>query len=101
MNTELKEKMQQAAIEMATLTNGMVDIDRKIGFEAGVDAMYSALKDQIEWVSVEDRLPEHADNVLFKCRNGVLYAGFYDYATFRDGNRNLIYNVKYWRRIEL
>jgi hypothetical protein len=79
----------------------MVDIDRKIGFEAGVDAMYSALKDQIEWVSVEDRLPEYGGEkpVLVKSVHNCITCAY-----FIDGEWEVHWEyfggkITHWRSI--
>jgi hypothetical protein len=51
--------IEQAAIEFSTLTNGIVDVDRKLGFEAGVRFAQ-------QWISVEDELPKLDENVFIK-----------------------------------
>ncbi|MDR2910604.1 MAG: DUF551 domain-containing protein [Bacteroidales bacterium] len=49
-------------------------------FFAGATAMYAALKEQIEWVSVENRLPESTGSYIVKCN--TLYSGKYRIAFF-------------------
>lgn len=54
------------------------------------------------WISVEDELPEHRQRVLFKSeRFEYAGAGVYDYATFRDHDNNIVFDVTHWRPIEL
>ena len=62
--------IEQAAIEFSTLTNGIVDIDRKLGFEAGVRFAQ-------QWISVNDKLPPETKIILYKkkVKNGAHESG--------------------------
>ena len=90
--------IEEAAIEFATLTNGMVCIDRKLGFDAGVRFAQ-------QWISVEEALPEKFDVVLVIRKNEeksiCWYAGGNQFIFDFNNNRHSFYDVIYWRPIEL
>jgi len=84
--------IEQAAIEFAALTNGMVDIDRKLGFEAGVAFAQ-------RWISVSAELPPLNTRVLL--RDSLIDAnavGLYSGNRFYSDNDQLT-EITYWRPI--
>jgi hypothetical protein len=53
------------------------------------------------WISVEEEMPEHAQNVFMKTQSGYITGGYYEYATFRYIDDRLCYGVTHWRPAEL
>jgi hypothetical protein len=110
MNTELEEKMQQAAREYASPFDIVEEIDLRCNvldaFYAGSDAMYTELAPLVEWVSVKERLPEKGDVVLIKCKNynGLICNAWFDgsrcHIDFINGKRYSP-DFTHWKRIEL
>jgi hypothetical protein len=116
MNTQLKGKMQKAYCEYCNSSGGNcghIDRDDKFYLEcesegkddflAGASAMYSALKDQIEWVSVEERMPERHKEVLLKDSGEKYSLGSFN-GRFIKAQYSIGFNVlevTHWRRIEL
>ena len=90
----IKQKLASMVSVMRGFTSS--EIKRfKTGFKFGV-------KFAQQWISVDDELPEHRQRVLMKTeRFEYPAAGVYDYATFRDHDNNIVYDVTEWRPIEL
>jgi len=65
----------------------------KIAFKTGIEFAQ-------QWISVDDELPEHAQQVIMKSENRII-AGFYEYKTFRNHKSELVYDVTEWRPIYL
>ena len=83
MNEQLKQKMQllfKNNLENYLTESGndlFCDYVRGIeaGYMVGVNVIYDELRDQIEWVDVNERLPEIGVDVLTKrkCKDGKEY----------------------------
>jgi hypothetical protein len=102
MNSELKEKMQKAARAAAgNPLHNSYSPALSNAFRQGATAMYAELAPLVEWVSVKDRLPKHAQKVLVKTQSGYVEGGYFEYATFRRNDNTLMYEVTHWRKIEL
>jgi hypothetical protein len=94
MNSELKEKMRKAGkLYYEHVEDYNCRIANRLAFDAGARTMYKALKEQIEWVSVEDRLPEHGNLVLVKSLTKGVYVEIF-YTRFNK-------NITHWRKIGL
>ncbi|MDR2887686.1 MAG: DUF551 domain-containing protein [Bacteroidales bacterium] len=103
MNNELKEKMQQAAKEYASFpadahikkAKYIVESQSR-DFIAGASAMYSELAPLVEWVSVEDRLPEEGELILWKNKYKLV-------SVVDEWNNSYkeFYHITHWRKIEL
>ena len=103
--------MQEKAKEYATvfvdttMEAGEYSIDfvREHDFLRGAEALYSELKPKIEWVDVNERLPEYLEKVLVKTDSNDIFACiFYDKHTFRfefNEARYAVSGVKFWREI--
>jgi hypothetical protein len=66
------------------------------------DAFKAGVEFAQQWISVDDELPVHRQRVLMKTKRfEYAAAGVYDYATFRDHDNNIVYDVECWRPIEL
>jgi hypothetical protein len=111
MNTELKEKMKKAALQNADdrfdrVHSADSHACRYAAFLAGAEAMYTALQEQIEWINVEDRLPEERTIVLIKTSFNNYYNSY-----FLDGkwvikkwiteSPYFVGEITHWRKIDL
>ena len=110
MEKELREKMQEKAKELYPCTNENPCGDRekrlscdcghlRVMFIAGANTLYSELKPKIEWVDVNERLPE------IKERDYQIVVKFYS-EVFKEFwvTDSLEYDfdalgVKFWREI--
>jgi hypothetical protein len=124
MNTELKEKMQKAANELRSefelkYGNGSNLIAKDVAvwieqtFTEGTTAMYTALKDQIEWVNVEEKfIPNMIKpySIIIRLKSGkiVILGNDYDIMLKSLKNNTLFLKsigrddiITHWRRIEL
>jgi len=115
MNTELKEKMQEAAQEFAKAdTENWQEYERNLvgsiqvkAFRAGSAAMYAELSPLVEWVSVEDRLPEPENFVIVRgnaSEEDEGYIGKYEYSICEfsaiTNEFRICLKVSHWRKIE-
>ena len=113
MNEQLKQKMQllfRNNLENYLAESGndlFCDYVRglKVGYMVGATALYHELRDQIEWVDVNERLPEFEKPFLLKYE-----AGYYDVFVRRKSQYNhenesryrehlRILKVTHWRKI--
>jgi hypothetical protein len=110
MNTELKEKMQKAAIFKFGWCDERYKDFAKSDFMEGAEAMYDELAPIVEWVSVDERLPEKGDVVLIMNSIGMICDGrlrnkkrWEIKYSDRDGSIywTEVQSITHWRRIDL
>jgi len=100
MTQELQQKMQKLALKEAKemYASSALQNDFICAFMAGAAAMYAELAPLVEWIDVNERLPEKEGLYIVKWRNiiGELVTSL-SYLV----NDKFVLNAEIWRKIEL
>jgi hypothetical protein len=96
MDNKLRRKMMDLAMRHCARSTYL---DAEKSFMQGTTCMYDELAPLVEWVSVEDRLPEEERIYLVKKENNGIALIYFKNGKFVSSWH--IWKVTHWRRIEL